>query len=929
MYTIGWIVALDNELTAALAMLDETHEQPEDFEQNNKDSNTYSWGQIGDHKIVIASLGAGSYGLVSAATTATCMATSLPHLQIGLMVGIGAGVPSFENDVRLGDVVVSQPRDGHSGVVQYDLGKMRENGHFQRVGALAPPPDVLLKVLNKLKAEQRLKGSKLPQILSQAIQKYPTLAKPKGKDPAFVYQGSENDRLFESTTLHISGERSSRNLSGGTKRRKIGDSKSCAHCDAEGEIERENRPSEDPEIHYGTIASGNLVIKDGAFRDQMTRQLGSDVLCYEMEAAALMNNFPCLVIRGICDYADTHKNDRWQNYAAIVAAAYTRELLEAIEVNGVEKAERIREVMASVSRGVSRIESKTKDTQKAVQSITDQKLLEEIVTWLGAPNPSGNQRDAFEQRHIGTGKWLLESEEEVDKDIRRFIDTTTTVSGWNALRDWTDYEDVQDEIRDHLTMNAHGMFRWVTCQLYALEPLLGTRDHDALRKTLKSLPATLDETYARIIRNTPEALREKAQRVLYFLLYSEAPLLAEEASEITKMDVNAVIVNAEGGHYGNALQAAAFQGYANIVSHLLKGGANVDAQGGQYKTALAAAVEASNEDVTKILLNWDANVNNGQDILLTAVLNRKTSIVGLLIGKSANVSREAFKWACQIGNLTTIHLLLKNIQSTDTINYCSKRLHDACKRGYYDVVQTLIRSKANVNARDWHGLSALYYAASHNHVKIVKLLLENGASFNQEDEEFEKDPFYASCTNRAMETMSILLMKDPDPLFFDEALESASYSADIEVLELLLKTAKREQQNQTNPVVLAQAMYNAILSLHEGCDTVLRLLLQHGADVDAIAGDAGKNTTMLCCAALWLQDDERKAKAMVVIEVLLEHHANVNKGHTFLGTPLNMAMRAKNYKVVNILLAKGAKWTPYFGMCMQHTAYRRKLEEVK
>ncbi|KAK1848399.1 nacht and ankyrin domain protein [Colletotrichum chrysophilum] len=329
MYTIGWIVALDNELTSALAMLDETHKQPEDFEQKNKDSNTYSWGQIGDHKIVIASLGAGSYGLVSAATTATCMATSLPHLRIGLMVGIGAGVPSLENDVRLGDVVVSQPRDGHSGVVQYDLGKMRENGHFQRVGALAPPPDVLLKVLNKLKAEQRLKGSKLPQILSQAIQKYPTLAKPKGKDPAFIYQG-----LLE---IFLGEQNAAKSVTANL---------APTASDAEGEIERENRPSEDPEIHYGTIASGNLVIKDGAFRDQMTQQLGSDVLCYEMEAAALMNNFPCLVIRGICDYADTHKNDRWQNYAAIVAAAYTRELLEVIEVNGVEKAERIREVMA-------------------------------------------------------------------------------------------------------------------------------------------------------------------------------------------------------------------------------------------------------------------------------------------------------------------------------------------------------------------------------------------------------------------------------------------------------------------------------------------------------------------------------------------------------------------------------------------------------
>ncbi|KAI8281870.1 hypothetical protein K4K59_008140 [Colletotrichum sp. SAR11_240] len=346
MYTIGWIAALDKELTAALAMLDATHEQPEDFEQKDKDSNTYSWGQIGDHNIVIASLGAGSYGLVSAATTAMCMATSLPHLRFGLMVGIGAGVPSFENDVRLGDVVVSQPKDGHSGVVQYDLGKMRESG-FQQVGALAPPPDVLLKALNKLKAEQRLKGSKLPQILSQAIQKYPTLANPKGRDPAFVYQGSENDRLFESTTLHISGKRSSQNLSGGAKRRKLSDSESCTHCDAEGEIERENRLSQYPEIHYGTIASGNLVIKDGAFRDQIVQQLGADVLCYEMEAAALMNNFPCLVIRGICDYADTHKNDRWQNYADIVAAAYVKELLSVIEARSVEKAQKIEEAIAT------------------------------------------------------------------------------------------------------------------------------------------------------------------------------------------------------------------------------------------------------------------------------------------------------------------------------------------------------------------------------------------------------------------------------------------------------------------------------------------------------------------------------------------------------------------------------------------------------
>ena len=54
------------------------------------------------------------------------------------------------------------------------------------------------------------------------------------------------------------------------------------------------------------------------------------MLCFEMEAAGLMNNFPCLVVRGICDYADSHKNKQWQPYAAATAAAYAKELLSVI-----------------------------------------------------------------------------------------------------------------------------------------------------------------------------------------------------------------------------------------------------------------------------------------------------------------------------------------------------------------------------------------------------------------------------------------------------------------------------------------------------------------------------------------------------------------------------------------------------------------------
>lgn len=99
-------------------------------------------------------------------------------------------------------------------------------------------------------------------------------------------------------------------------------------------------------VHYGTIASGNQVIKDAAERDRVSAKLGG-VLCFKMEAAGLMNSFPCLVICGISDYADTHKNYKWQKYAAGTAAAYAKELLSAIPPPKVMNARRAEDAMRS------------------------------------------------------------------------------------------------------------------------------------------------------------------------------------------------------------------------------------------------------------------------------------------------------------------------------------------------------------------------------------------------------------------------------------------------------------------------------------------------------------------------------------------------------------------------------------------------------
>lgn len=90
-------------------------------------------------------------------------------------------------------------------------------------------------------------------------------------------------------------------------------------------IQRPPRSNNHPVVHYGLIASGNQVMKHAPTRDALAKELG--VLCFEMEASGLMDNFPCLVIRGICDYADSHKNKQWQKYAAATAAACAKELL--------------------------------------------------------------------------------------------------------------------------------------------------------------------------------------------------------------------------------------------------------------------------------------------------------------------------------------------------------------------------------------------------------------------------------------------------------------------------------------------------------------------------------------------------------------------------------------------------------------------------
>lgn len=327
-YTVAWIAALPIERAAAKAMLDEEHAAPTGFARHQTDANVYTWGRVGEHNIVIASLAAGVYGTTSAATTASHLLASLPSIRLGLLVGIGGGIPRPDegHDIRLGDVVVSQPDATTGGVCQYDLFKAKSGGKRERKGFLGRPPTVLLNALASIQAEHELDDSRVPSLLQEMLGKHPKLGKKSKQNPGFVHQGVDNDRLFKASCDHVPGP-------------------DCRGCGTEDEVQRDPRDTTDPEIHYGTIASGNTLVKDAAARDLILADVGDDCLCVEMEAAGLMNHFPCLVIRGICDYADSHKNDRWQRYAAATAAAYAKELLAYVPAAEVQETKRALEVL--------------------------------------------------------------------------------------------------------------------------------------------------------------------------------------------------------------------------------------------------------------------------------------------------------------------------------------------------------------------------------------------------------------------------------------------------------------------------------------------------------------------------------------------------------------------------------------------------------
>jgi nucleoside phosphorylase len=308
-FTIGWISPLPLEKEAAMLVLDDGYEEVQ--YQNT----LYLGGRIGKHGVVMGVQR--KTGLSGAAILAEKMSAGFPNIKYFLLVGIAGGVPRYGpagavSEIVLGDVVVSSPRGNHGGVLQYDRGAWEGQGRLKFRGHTNGVPGDLMAAVNNFRAEGWSKTN-IAEVLKQMRLKLDDKRQHQYDDP-----GPNRDRLFEDDYEHQ-----------GTG---LNDCKEC--CDADHTISRSDRGDgatrslDEPYVHYGNIASSNQLQISASERNRIQQE--HDVICFEMEAAGVMEEYPCVVVRGICDYADSHKNKGWQNYAAATAAAYAKGLLARI-----------------------------------------------------------------------------------------------------------------------------------------------------------------------------------------------------------------------------------------------------------------------------------------------------------------------------------------------------------------------------------------------------------------------------------------------------------------------------------------------------------------------------------------------------------------------------------------------------------------------
>lgn len=320
-FDVAIICALPLEADAVLSTFDH-HWNIDLYGKAANDPNFYSVGVLGRRNVVLVH--PPRPGKVPAANVATACAMSFTKVTLALVVGVCGGVPFKHNneEILLGDVVISK------GVIQYDHGRQYSDGFKRKIDveeSLSRPNSQLGSVLAAL--ETKFYREEVQHAIT-------TFLNNLGED-ATPYPGRAEDRLFPPSYRHKHRSRQHCPTCADCRKNKdpvcdVALELSCqvTGCDDMRQIQRQRQNQKhQPRVHFGLIASGDSVIKSAAHRDQIAKN--ENVIAFEMEGAGAWDALHCvIIIKGVCDYADSHKNKLWQNYAATTAAACARAFIQ-------------------------------------------------------------------------------------------------------------------------------------------------------------------------------------------------------------------------------------------------------------------------------------------------------------------------------------------------------------------------------------------------------------------------------------------------------------------------------------------------------------------------------------------------------------------------------------------------------------------------
>ncbi|KAJ7284126.1 vegetative incompatibility protein HET-E-1, partial [Mycena rebaudengoi] len=362
-------------------------------------------------------------------------------------------------------------------------------------------------------------------------------------------------------------------------------------------------------------------------------------------------------------------------------------------------------------------------------------------------------------------------------------------------------------------------------------------------------------------------------------------------------------VHAQGGLFGNALQAASVKGHESIVHLLIEKGANVHAQGGLFGNALQAASYGGHESIVHLLIEkgLDVHAQGGSygNALQAASYGGHESTVHLLIEKGANVHAQggyygnALQAASYGGHESTVHLLIEkgaNVHAQG--GYYGNALQAASDLGHESIVHQLIKKGADVNAQGGHFGNALQAASFQGYESIVHLLIEKGADVNAQGGEYG-NVLQAASYGGHESIVHLLIEKGADVNVqggrFGNALQAASCSGHESIVHLLIeKGANVNAQGG----LFGNALQAASFSGHE---SIFHLLIEKGANVHAQGGHFGNA----------LQAASHGGHELIV-HLLIEKGANVHAQGGFFGNVLQAASYGGHESIVHLLIEKGA-----------------------